>query len=327
MLNPPDNRPRQAVAQGEAADRGINVFDTALMYGRGHSEALIGEIARTDRNGMYVATKIPPVASSRRTGERLTDYFPEQHMIACAEQSLRNLKLEWIDLMQLHAWRDAWFDDLSWLETLKKLKDQGKIRAIGVSLNNYDPDSGLRLVQSGLIDAVQVIYNIFDPSADRALFPACARHGVGVLVRCPFDEGGLTGEITPGTKFPRWDFRNTYFGGERKCEVHQRVKGMRSLLGTEAQTMPELALRYCLTPSAVTTVLAGMRTIAHVRANAAVSDGRLLSEGALQQLAGHAWKRDFYTADTGDLAGRVIQWVKPLVPRWILAWAKRLIQK
>ncbi len=311
----------------EAADRGINLFDTALMYGRGHSEALIGQIARADRSRIYVATKIPPIDSSARAGERLTDYFPERHVVASTEQSLRNLRLEWIDLMQLHAWRDEWFDDLSWLQTLKKLKDQGKIRAIGVSLNNYDPDSGLRLVRSGLIDAVQVIYNIFDPSPAQALFPACAQHGVGILVRCPFDEGGLTGEIKPDTTFPRWDFRNTYFGGQRKCEVNQRVKELQSLLGTEAQAMPELALRYCLTPNAVTTVLAGMRTVAHVRENAAVSDGRLLSEDAMRQLTAHAWKRDFYAADSSDFVGRMFQRVKPFMPRWLIAWAKRLIQK
>jgi aryl-alcohol dehydrogenase-like predicted oxidoreductase len=311
----------------EAVDRGINFFDTALMYGEGHSERLIGEVARTSREPLYVATKIPPVRSSVRKAGRLPDFFPEDHLIACTERSLTHLNRDWIDLQQLHAWRDAWFDDLSWLETLGRLKDQGKIRAIGVSLNNHDPDSGLRLVNSGLIDAVQVIYNIFDPSPAQSLFPACERHQVGVLVRCPFDEGGLTGQVTPATRFPRWDFRNSYFGGNRKTEVSLRADRLQLLLGLEARTLPELALRYCLAPNAVTTVLAGMRTDVHVRENVAVSDGRRLSEGLLRELAAHAWTRDYYAADTSDVTGRLIQSAKRMLPQWMITMLKRVLQK
>lgn len=311
----------------DAVDRGINFFDTALMYGEGHSERLIGDAAQASRTPIYVATKIPPVSSSVRKGHRLRDFFPEDHLISCTERSLKSLRREWIDLQQLHAWRDEWFEDLSWLDTLRRLKDQGKIRAIGVSLNHHDPDSGLRLVTSGLIDAVQVIYNMFDQSAAQRLFQACERHQVGVLVRCPFDEGGLTGQVTPATTFPRWDFRNSYFGGNRKAEVSRRVQGLRTLLGSEARTVPELALRYCLAPDPVTTVLAGMRTVAHVRENVAVSDGRRLSEALLRELAGHAWTRDYYVADTTDVMGRLIQATKQRLPRWMITLLKRVIQK
>lgn len=311
----------------EAVECGINFFDTALMYGEGHSESLVGEVVRGGREPLFVATKIPPVDCSVRKGSRLVDFFPEAHLVACTERSLTHLRRDWIDLQQLHAWRDEWFDDLRWLEALKKLKEQGKIRAIGVSLNNHDPDAGLRLVKSGLVDAVQVIYNIFDQSPARALFAACQRHGVGVLVRCPFDEGGLTGHITPATTFPKWDFRNAYFGGNRKAEVAKRVDALRGLLGTEARTVPELALRYCLAPSAVTTVLAGMRTVSHVRENTAVSDGRRLSDRLQQELTAHAWQRDFYSADPTDLTGRLIQAVKQRLPRWLIRFLKRILQK
>ncbi len=220
--------------------------------------------------------------------------FPPHHIVSCTEQSLRNLKRDSLDLQQLHVWRDEWLHDLSWLDTLRKLKEQGKVRAFGVSLNHHEPESGVRLAQSGYVDTIQVIYNIFDQSPAETLFPACREHGVGVLVRVPMDEGGLTGSITPTTTFPPGDFRSHYFGGTRRAQLDRRVRPLMELLGEEATSLPELALRFALAPEAVSTVLAGMRTSGHVRANASVSDGRRLSASLLEQLAAHAWQRNFY---------------------------------
>ena len=174
------------------------------------------------------------------------------------------------------------------------MKASGKVRAIGVSLNDHDPDSGLQLVASGVVDAVQVIYNIFDQSPARALLPACLRHDVGVLARCPFDEGGLTGTMTPETSFPAGDWRNDYFKDDRKMQVVAHVNPLKSLLGPEARTLPELSLRFCLANPAVSTVIPGMRTREHVGTNSAVSDGRRLSGVLLAALAHHAWERNFY---------------------------------
>jgi aryl-alcohol dehydrogenase-like predicted oxidoreductase len=289
----------------EAMDLGCNFIDTALMYGSGHSEKLIGQALTAWQGTVYVATKIPPLTQQipARRVDRVQNAFPAHHIIGCTEQSLRNLRRDVIDLQQLHVWRDEWLDDLSWLETVRTLKEQGKIRAFGVSLNHHDPESGVRLAKSGCVDAIQVIFNIFDQTPMQALFPACREHQVGILVRVPLDEGGLTGTITPSTTFPPGDFRSHYFAGNRKAQLSRRVASLTELLGEEARTLPALALRYALDPEAVSTVLAGMRTSEHVRANTVVSDGRRLSEPLLQQLRVHAWPRNFYDAAPQGLFG------------------------
>lgn len=298
------------IALREAVDRGVNVIDTALMYGSGHSEKLIGQALQGRQEAVYVATKIPPLTQQipARRRDRAREAFPAQHIIRCTEQSLRNLRRDAIDLQQLHVWRDEWLDDLSWLDAFRKLKDQGKIRAFGVSLNHHEPNSGVRLAKSGYVDTIQVIYNIFDQAPRRALFPACREHQVGVLVRVPLDEGGLTGTITPATTFPPGDFRSHYFGGNRKTQLSRRLAPLKQLLGKEAATLPELALRYALAPDAVSTVLAGMRTAEHVRANTSVSDGRRLSASLLDQLAAHAWQRNFYYSAPNGVLG-IAKWL------------------
>lgn len=277
-------------------DAGLNFIDTALVYGDGHSEALVGQVVRSRKERLYVATKVPPknLHWPALPGDTVETTFPPSHIIDCTEQSLKNLKLDCIDLQQLHVWRDEWMEDQRWLEALLTLKRQGKIRAIGVSINDHEPDSALRLVASGLIDSVQVIYNIFDQSPNQSLLPACLKHDVGVLARCPFDEGGLTGKITPETIFPAGDWRNDYFKGDRKAQVAARVEPLKKLLGPEAKTLPELALRYCLAHPAVSTVIPGMRTQTNVRANCAWSDGNRLSDQLLDRLKAHAWDRNFY---------------------------------
>jgi aryl-alcohol dehydrogenase-like predicted oxidoreductase len=279
-----------------AIDAGVNFIDTALVYGDGHSESLVGQVVRSRSERIYVATKVPPLNQHwpALPQDRAQDCFPPSHIIECTERSLRSLGMDSVDLQQLHVWRDEWLQDLSWLEALHQLKAQGKIRAIGVSINDHEPDSALKLVASGHVDTVQVIYNIFDQSPGWSLLSACVKHDVGVLARCPFDEGGLTGKITPDTTFPPGDWRNDYFKGERKAQVAAHVAPLTKLLGLEARTLPELALRFCLTHPAVSTVIPGMRTTANVRANAAVSDGRHLSEALMAELAKHAWLRNFY---------------------------------
>ncbi len=279
-----------------AVDAGVNFIDTALVYGQGHSESLIGQVVRARSERIYIATKVPPLNQHWPAfpEDRLQESFPPSYIIDSTEQSLRHLKLDCIDLQQLHVWRDEWVDDPSWLEAFQQLKAEGKIRAVGVSINDHEPETALRLVQSGRIDTVQVIYNVFDQSPTRELFPACLKHEVGVLARCPFDEGGLTGSITPQVTFPEGDWRNDYFRDDRKAQVAERVEALATLLGEEAPTLPELALRFCLAHHAVSTVIPGMRTREHVRENVMVSDGRWLSDGLLAALSRHAWQRNFY---------------------------------
>ncbi|HET8645166.1 MAG TPA: aldo/keto reductase, partial [Vicinamibacteria bacterium] len=270
-------------ALDRALDLGVDFIDTALGYGRGHSESLVGQVIRERgaEGKVFVATKVPPknLVWPAQRGIPVSQCFPGGYVRSCAEKSLYNLGLERIDLLQLHTWQDEYLDqkDAGWADALLKLKDEGKVRSLGISINDHDPASALRAVASGLFDSVQVIYNIFDQSPEKELFPACRQHGVAVIARVPFDEGSLTGRITAETTFPDGDWRNHYFQGDRKRQVEERVRRLQPLLDGEAHTLPELALRFCLSHDAVSTVIPGMRTVKNVEANAAVSDGRRLS--------------------------------------------------
>jgi aryl-alcohol dehydrogenase-like predicted oxidoreductase len=279
-----------------AVDLGVNFIDTALAYGDGHSEQLVGRLLRERRETVYVATKVPPKNAvwPAPRGVPVAENYPAAHIVESAERSLRHLKVERIDVLQLHTWLDHYLDQDGWRDALLGLKRQGKVRAIGISVNDHDPGSAVRAVASGLFDTVQVIYNVFDQSPEERLFPLCLEHGVGVLARVPFDEGGLTGTITPETTFPRGDWRNDYFKGDRKRQVFERNEALKALLGEEARTLPELALRFCLAHEAVSTVIPGMRRLASVEANVAVSDGRRLSPELKAELRRHAWTRNFY---------------------------------
>jgi len=279
-----------------AVDLGVNFIDTALGYGMGHSEGLVGRLLRERREAIYVATKVPPkdfVWPAQR-GVPVAKCYPADHIVSCCEKSLRNLGTDHVDVLQLHTWQDEYLDQDGWRDALLGLKKAGKARFVGISVNDHDPASAMRAVTSGLFDTAQIIYNVFDQTPDAEFFPACIERGVGVLARVPFDEGGLTGSITPGSEFPRGDFRNRYFEGERKQQVYERAEALKSLLDGEAKTLPELALRFCLSHDAVSTVIPGMRRVSSVEANVAVSDGRRLSAPMRERLRAHAWPRNFY---------------------------------
>ena len=283
-------------AMHEAADLGLNFIDTALAYGEGHSETLVGRFLKERKDQITVATKIPPKNRiwPARPGTPLSEAFPYDHIIASTEESLRNLNVGTIDMLQLHVWNDDWADKDEWKRAFAKLKEQGKVRHFGISINDHQASNGVLAAATGLIDTFQVIYNIFDQTPEEKLFPLCRKMNLGIIARVPFDEGALTGAITPGTTFPPGDFRNNYFKGARKEEVFRRTEALKRLLGAESRSLPELALRFCLHPPAVSTVIPGMRSVRNVRANCSVSDGRTLSDSLLAQLRGHSWKKNFY---------------------------------
>lgn len=277
-----------------AVDEGVNFIDTALAYGNGHSEKLVGQLVREREERIYVATKIPPRNQIWPARGSLDEVFPPDYIRSCTERSLKNLDTEQIDLIQLHVWSPEWLSDESWYECLSELKQEGKLAFFGVSINDHEPDSAIDLVRSGKVDTVQVIYNIFDQSPEDHLFPACQESGVGVIARVPFDEGSLTGKITPDTTFPSGDWRNLYFKGDRKREVFERVKQLGTLLDGSVRTLPELALRFCLSAEAVSSVIPGMRSVSHVKENTSVSDKGRLPEELLSRLRDHRWVRNFY---------------------------------
>jgi aryl-alcohol dehydrogenase-like predicted oxidoreductase len=279
-----------------ARDLGVNFFDTALVYGGGHSERLISKFRRERNDEVIIATKVPPKNDSwpARPGTRASDTFPYEHIIKNTEQSLQNLNVDTIDLLQFHVWLDDWTDEPEWFDAVSRLKEEGKIRFFGISINDHQPENALAVGASGKVDAFQVIYNIFDQTPERELFPLCQKKNIGVIARVPFDEGALTGFIRPDTEFPQKDWRERYFKGDRKKQVSERVKQLEPLLGNEVSTLPDLALRFCLHHESVSTVIPGMRTPGHVEKNCAVSDGRSLSSSLAEKLKKHTWDKNFY---------------------------------
>ena len=280
-----------------ALELGLNFIDTALAYGDGHSERLVGQVVRGAPQPVYVATKVPPKNRlwPARPGIGIREVFPYDYIIQCTEQSLRNLGLDHVDLQQLHVWNPEWIHEEDWRRAFEDLKRSGKVRFVGVSINDHQPDSALELIETGLIDTVQVIYNIFDQSPERRLFPLCQQRNIGVIARVPFDEGALTGQITAQSQFDPRDFRSFYFRGDRKRQVEERVAALRRDLAGVEGDLPEIALRFCLSHPAVSTVIPGMRKVRHVEANLAVSDKGPLDEQVLAILKKHAWEKNFYS--------------------------------
>jgi aryl-alcohol dehydrogenase-like predicted oxidoreductase len=276
-----------------AALLGCNFFDTAWAYGNGHSEQLLGRLVRSHpEKELYVATKVPPrnFKWPSRGGFTLDDCFPPEHIREYAEKSLKNLDLPRIDLLQFHVWEDAWARDERWQRAIDDLKRQGLIRGAGVSVNRWEPANVLETLKTGLIDAVQVIYNIFDQAPEDELFPVCRELDIAVIARVPFDEGSLTGTLTRESRWPQGDWRNTYFVPENLAQSVDRAGALVPLLPPGVH-MPELALRWILAEPAVSTIIPGMRKIAHVEANLAASDGKPLEPALLAELKRHRWDR------------------------------------
>ena len=276
-----------------AVDLGCTFFDTAWAYGDGRSESLLGELVRSNRDKKLVtATKVPPKNRRwpSRSGDRIEDVFPPEYIREYAEKSLMNLGLPSVDLLQFHVWEDDWAGDEGWKRAVDDLKRQGLIRAVGLSINRWQPANSLRTLRTGLIDSVQVIYNIFDQAPEDALFPLCRELNVGVIARVPFDEGSLTGALTKESRWPTGDWRNTYFVPENLVPSVERADALKPLVPSD-MTLPEMALRFILSNPVVSTVIPGMRRPANVRANVSASDAGPLSTEFLTKLREHRWDR------------------------------------
>jgi aryl-alcohol dehydrogenase-like predicted oxidoreductase len=277
-----------------AAELGCNFFDTAWAYGEGRSERLLGQLVRANPDKkLYTATKVPP-KNFKWPSKReycLDDCFPPDHIRKYVESSLENAGLDSFDLMQLHTWEDLWLDDDRWYRKLSELKDQGLIHALGISINRWEPHNGVKLVRSGLIDTVQVIYNVFDQNPEDELFPACREHNVGVIARVPFDEGSLTGTLTLQSNWPEGDWRNTYFVPENLKSSVEHADALKPLVAAQ-MTMPDMVLRFILAEPTVSTIIPGMRQIKHVEANIAASGAEPLSPQLMAELKKHRWDRE-----------------------------------
>jgi aryl-alcohol dehydrogenase-like predicted oxidoreductase len=276
-----------------AVDKGCQFFDTAWGYGAGRSEQILGALVRRHKDQrLTIATKIPPknfTWPSRREFT-LDDCFPSAHIREYTEKSLKNLGVDCIDLQQFHVWEDSWARDERWQRTVEDLKKEGKIRAAGISLNRWEPGNALQTLHTGMIDVVQVIYNIFDQAPEDRLFPLCEEKNIGVIARVPFDEGTLTGSFTLETRFPKEDWRSTYFVEENLRQSVAHAERLKPLV-PPGMTMAEMALRFILSNPHVHTTIPGMRKEKNVLANTAVSDGKGLAANLLESLKAHRWDR------------------------------------
>ena len=276
-----------------SVELGCNFFDTAWAYGEGHSEQLLGKLLRQNPGEtLYTATKIPPknLEWPSRREFTLEECYPPDHIQDYVHRSLKNVGVEYLDLIQFHTWEDSWLEDDRWVKKMDELRRQGKIRAVGISINRWEPWNGVQAVRSGLIDAVQVIYNIFDQNPEDELFPACQEMDVAVIARVPFDEGSLTGTLNLDSKWPQGDWRNTYFVPENLKASVERAERLNPLLPL-GMTMPEIALRFILNNPMVSTIIPGMRRLRHVEGNLAASDAGPLPATLHTVLRAHRWER------------------------------------
>jgi aryl-alcohol dehydrogenase-like predicted oxidoreductase len=275
-----------------AVDAGCNFFDSAWAYGDGKSDGLLGETMARNKKRLYAASKIPPANGKwpALSKYKYRDVFSQDHVIKYADQIRKKLRVDSIDLLQFHVWDDSWTDDPEFRSTVEKLKDGGWIHSFGLSLNRWEPENGIKALHTGLVDVVQVIYNIFDQSPEDKLLPLCQELNIGVIARVPLDEGSLGGKMTLETRFPKGDWRAGYFGPENLVNTIQRVDKLNKILPA-GMTLPELALRFILSHPAVGTTIVGMRSPEHVRQNVAASDAGPLDSGLLRELKKHRWDR------------------------------------
>jgi aryl-alcohol dehydrogenase-like predicted oxidoreductase len=274
-------------------DLGCNFFDTAWAYGGGKSDGLLGDIlTRNSGKRLYAASKIPPANDKwpALPQYKYEDVFSAAHVYKYADLIRKKLRSDTIDLLQFHVWDDSWTGNPEFRATVEKLKHDGIIRFFGLSLNRWQPENGIKALHTGLVDAVQVIYNIFDQAPEDELFPVCQELNIGVIARVPLDEGSLGGKLTLETTFPKDDWRAGYFGPENLANTIQRVDKLKAILPA-GMTLPEMALRFILSHPAVSTQIAGMRKLDHVRQNIAVSDAGPLDKALLAELKKHRWDR------------------------------------
>lgn len=277
-----------------ALDLGVDFFDTAWGYGEGRSERLLGELVRANPGRtITTATKIPPHSFQwpTRRGDAIENAFPPDHIREFTEKCLANLGLPAVDLLQFHVWEDTWAEDDGWQRAVDDLKSEGLIRAVGLSLNRWEPWNALRTMRTGLIDTVQVIYNVFDQAPEDELLLLARELGIGVIARVPFDEGTLTGALSLESTWPDDDWRSTYFVPENLTSSVAHGDALKPVV-PEGMTMPEMALRFILSNPDISTVIPGMRAERHVRANIAASDAGGLPVELLETLRAHRWDRE-----------------------------------
>jgi aryl-alcohol dehydrogenase-like predicted oxidoreductase len=277
----------------KSLEMGCNFYDSAWAYGNGHSDSLLGKLIKNNPTAKVIAASKVPPKNFRWPGsskDKLKDVFPRQHIMDYTEKILDGVGAAPLDLLQFHVWDDSWTDDDEWKLAITELKEKKLIRFFGLSINRWEPWNGIKALKTGMVDAVQVIYNIFDQAPEDELFPLCEKMDIGVIARVPLDEGGLSGKLTDKTRFPRTDWRARYFGPENLHQTVLRANAVKDLL-PKGMSLPEMALRFTLTNTTVSTTIVGMRNLEHLNEDVRVSDGIGLPEELVTKLRPHRWDR------------------------------------
>lgn len=280
----------------KSIDLGVNFIDTAAGYGNGKSERIIAEVLKERKDEIIVATKTPPAPGPWPPSPycKIENRFSESYIRRNVEERLRNLQTECIDLLQLHTWTRAWNKNPEPLLILRKLREEGKIKFIGLSTPEDDQNSVIDLMREGFVDVVQVIYNIFEQEPAAELLPVALETHTGIIVRVVFDEGVLTGKYNVNSKFAEGDFRNNYFAGDRLERAVQRVKKIKEDIIDSGLSMPQIALKFGLSHKAVSTVITGIRNVHQAEMNIGVSKMPALSDEIMEKLRKHEWRRGFW---------------------------------
>lgn len=282
-----------------AFDKGINFVDTAELYGNGHSEEVIGKALREwHATKIYVATKVRPIVwpSPQDDAPQMRGRFPEWYVRDNVEKSLKRLGVERIDLFQLHSFMPSAMVELDWLETLNKLRREGKIDRVGVSLRDFRPQEGVGLARAGLVDSQQVVFNLFEQRPAGDLFHAGEASRTAFIARVPLDSGSLVGNWTKDT-YAAWQpgsQPHTMFRGERFAETLARVENLKTVCRPYYATLAEAAMRYVLSAPQLSVLIPGMKNRAEVDMNLVYSDGARFPQELNSQLPPHMWIRDYY---------------------------------
>ncbi len=279
-----------------AAEKGVNFIDTAGEYGDGKSERIIRKFIKGAGKRIYISTKTQPLPgpwppSPYSTGE---DRYPDSYIRSDVDERLKNLGVNKLDILLLHTWTRAWNNNPTPLKILEKLKNEGKIENIGISTPEHDQNSVIDLMRNGLVDVVEVIYNIFEQEPVAELLATAEKYDIGLISRMPFDEGALTGKYSIDTVFEEGDLRRVYFRSDRLREALERVEKVREDIKDTGLTLPQAALLFVLNQPSVSTVIPGMPKVGYVMENTAVSDMPPLPEDIMIKLRKHNWLRAYW---------------------------------
>ncbi len=282
-----------------AFDKGINFVDTAELYGNGHSEEVVGKALKSwSGQKIYVATKVRPVQWPNPNDDtpQMRGRFPPWYIRENVEKSLKRLGVERIDLFQLHTWTPGATAELDWLETLLALRREGKIDHIGISLRDYRPDEGIDLARFGLVDSIQVIFNMFEQRPAQRLFRAGAQTNTAFIARVPLDSGSLTGNWTKDSyaAFEPGSQPHNMFRGDRFADTLQRVDALKAICAPHYSKLAEAAMRYVLSAPQLSTLIPGMKNRAEVDMNIAYCDGNIFPDELKSKLEAHGWVRNYY---------------------------------